>query len=127
MTRQRALIAKIIHSSPRHLTAEEILQAAQRELPSLARGTVYRNLKLMEDAGEITRLELPDGPDRYDRTTAPHGHLYCVGCGALRDIPVDALLPQLETAIGAPVLGYQLTVQYRCARCRQSMPEADAK
>lgn len=118
MTRQRALIARIIAASPRHLTASEIYAQAQRELPSLARGTVYRNLKLMADAGEIARLELPDGPDRYDRTTAPHGHLYCTGCGALRDIPVEALQPQLEAAAGAPVLGYQLTVYYRCPSCR---------
>lgn len=118
MTRQRALIAKIIHSSPCHMTASEIYAQARRELPSVARGTVYRNLKLMEDAGEIARLELPDGPDRYDRATAPHGHLYCVGCGALRDIPVAALEPRLEAAAGAPVLGYQLTVYYRCPACR---------
>ncbi len=118
MTRQRALIADILQSSAGHLTADEIFRAARARMPSLARGTVYRNLKLMEAAGEIARLELPAGPDRYDRTPAPHGHLYCVVCGALRDIPQSTLQPQLEAAIGAPVLGYQLTVRYVCPACR---------
>lgn len=118
MTRQRALITQIIQAQPRHLTADEICAAARRQMPTLARGTVYRNLKLMEDAGEIRRLELPSGPDRYDRTTAPHGHLYCDACGALRDMPMDDLQQQLEAAVGAPVRGYQLTVHYLCPDCR---------
>ena len=118
MTRQRALIAKIIHERPGHLTAGEIFTLAREQMPSLARGTVYRNLKLMEQAGEIVRLELPDGPDRYDGTTAPHAHLLCDGCGALQDLPVAGLTRRLSDQIGAPVRGYQLTVHYLCPKCR---------
>lgn len=118
MTRQRALIAEIIREQPRHLTADEILRRARQRMPGLARGTVYRNLKLMEDAGEIGRLELPEGPDRYDRTTAPHGHLYCEGCGALRDLPTAGLQAALEAQVGGPIRGYQLTVHYLCPACR---------
>ena len=118
MTRQRALIAEIIREQPRHLTASEIFDRARQRMPGLARGTVYRNLKLMEAAGEIGRLELPEGPDRYDRTTAPHGHLYCDGCGALYDLPLAGLKPALEAQIGGPVRSYQLTVHYLCPTCR---------
>ena len=118
MTRQRALISRIIHQSPEHLTAAAIFDLARREMPGLARGTVYRNLHLMEADGEI-RLEMPDGADRYDRAAAPHGHLYCDGCGSLRDLPTAGLQQTLEAAIGTPVLGYQLTVHYLCPVCRQ--------
>lgn len=63
MTRQRALILEILQHSPKHLTADEIFAIAREKMPGIARGTVYRNLKLMEQAREIARLEMPDGPD----------------------------------------------------------------
>ncbi len=88
MTRQRALILEILQHSPKHLTADEIFAIAREKMPGIARGTVYRNLKLMEQAREIARLEMPDGPDRFDKTSNPHGHLYCDCCGSLQDLPV---------------------------------------
>lgn len=118
MTTQRALILELLHSTSGHLTADEIFALARQRMPSIARGTVYRNLKLMEQDREIARLEMPAGPDRYDRTTAPHGHLYCDGCQKLTDIPVVGLVRELEAAIGTEVRSYQLTVHYLCPDCR---------
>ena len=51
MTRQRRLILELMQQSPRHLTADEIFAQARTRMPNIARGTVYRNLKLMEQAG----------------------------------------------------------------------------
>ena len=81
MTRQRALILGIMREKcPEHLTADEIFSHARQAMPHIARGTVYRNLKLMELDGEIGHLEMPDGPDRYDANPSPHGHLLCESC-----------------------------------------------
>jgi len=89
MTRQRALILGIMREKcPEHLTADEIFSHARQAMPHIARGTVYRNLKLMELDGEIGHLEMPDGPDRYDANPTPHGHLLCDSCGDLADLPV---------------------------------------
>ena len=118
MTRQRRLILDLMRQSPRHMTADEIFAQARQQMPSIARGTVYRNLKLMEQAREIARLEMPQGPDRYDKTAAPHGHLYCDGCGDLQDIPVVGLVKEIENAIGTEVRSYQLTIHYLCPACR---------
>lgn len=118
MTRQRRLILDLMRQSPRHMTADEIFALARQQMPTIARGTVYRNLKLMEQAKEIARLELPQGPDRYDKTSAPHGHLYCDGCGDLQDIPVVGLVKEIENAIGTEVRSYQLTNHYLCPACR---------
>ena len=79
MTRQRALILEILQHSPKHLTADEIFAIAREKMPGIARGTVYRNLKLMEQAREIARLEMPDGPDRFDKAVAAK-------CGAVRAV-----------------------------------------
>lgn len=118
MTRQRRLILDLMRQSPRHMTADEIFAQARQQMPSIARGTVYRNLKLMEQAREIARLEMPQGPDRYDKTSTPHGHLYCDGCGDLQDIPVVGLVKEIENAIGTEVRSYQLTIHYLCPACR---------
>ena len=123
MTRQRALILELLHSTSGHLTADEIFALARQRMPSITRGTVYRNLKLMEQDREIARLEMPAGPDRYDRTTAPHGHLYCDGCQKLTDIPVVGLVRELEAAIGTEVRSYQLTVHYLCPDCRRKQAQ----
>ena len=123
MTRQRALILELLHSTSGHLTADEIFALARQRMPSIARGTVYRNLKLMEQDREIARLEMPAGPDRYDRTTAPHAHLYCDGCQKLTDIPVVGLVRELEAAIGTEVRSYQLTVHYLCPDCRRKQAQ----
>lgn len=119
MTRQRALILDILQASRGHLTADEIFVQARQTMPNIARGTVYRNLKLMEQSGEVGRLEMSDGPDLYDRTPTPHGHLLCDGCGMLSDVPVVGLVKELETAIGTEVRGYQLTIRYLCPACRR--------
>ena len=81
MTRQRQLIYNIITAAPEHRTAEEIYDLARAEMPTLARGTVYRNLGLLVQSGQIRKLEMPDAPARYDRECRPHPHLVCQVCG----------------------------------------------
>ena len=123
MTRQRALILEILQHSPKHLTADEIFAIAREKMPGIARGTVYRNLKLMELDGEIGHLEMPDGPDRYDANPSPHGHLLCDSCGDLADLPVIGLVREIENAIGTEVRSYQLTIHYICPECREKQAE----
>ena len=94
MTRQKRLILDLMRQSPRHMTADEIFAQARQQMPNIARGTVYRNLKLMEQAREIARLEMPQGPDRYDK------------------------VKEIESAIGTEVRSYQLTIHYLCPACR---------
>ena len=123
MTRQRALILDIMREkSPQHLTADELFNEARLRMPHIARGTVYRNLKMMELDGEIGHLEMPGGPDRYDYNPSPHGHLLCDGCGHLADLPVVGLMREVEAAIGTEARGYTLTIHYLCPKCRAAKP-----
>ena len=91
-------------------------------MPHIARGTVYRNLKMMELNGVVGHLEMPEGPDRYDYNPSPHGHLLCDGCGNLADLPVVGLMREVEAAIGTEVCGYTLTIHYLCPKCRTPKP-----
>ena len=119
MTQQRRVIFDVIQNSMRHMTAEQIYVEAKQIMPTIAMGTVYRNLGLMSDAGEILRIEMPGQPDHFDKTIYPHHHCLCTCCGEVYDIPVPDLTEQLERSIGSPVESYDLTVRILCDACRK--------
>ena len=118
MTRQRALIARILRDASKHLTAEEIYHLARQSMPFIAVGTVYRNLKLMTEEGELRRIETAGGPVHYDANRSPHGHLVCRVCGRLEDLAVPYLTPYLRRCTGESVPVYDLRVDWICPACR---------
>ena len=74
MTRQRALILDIMREkSPQHLTADELFNEARLRMPHIARGTVYRNLNLLAESGEILSAtwKCPAAPTGTITTPAP--------------------------------------------------------
>ena len=53
--------------------------------------TVYRNLNLLAEIGEIQKLSPGIGPDRFDGNPAPHYHFICRHCGCVMDLTVSGL------------------------------------
>ena len=123
MLKNRKLIMDILSSSKGHMTAEEIYMKARQIQPSIAVGTVYRNLGLMTDAGEIRRISILNAPDRYDKTVLPHEHIICQKCGELSDISVLNLKEYLEKQTGITILGYDLNLRHICEKCRKEGSE----
>lgn len=118
MTQQRRIIFDVIRNSMRHMTAEQIYLEAKQILPSIAMGTVYRNLGLMSDAGEILRIEMAGQPDHFDKTVSPHHHCLCPRCGEVSDAPIPDLTEHLQQILGSPVESYDLTLRILCDDCR---------
>ena len=56
------------------------------EFPNISLGTVYRNLSLLSELGEIKRLTTGDGPDRFDGDTSTHHHFICRKCHCVTDL-----------------------------------------
>lgn len=117
MTKQRKVIFDIIQKAEDHLTAEQIFLLAKEKMPSIAVGTVYRNLNLMENEGEIRRISMFHAPDRFDKRTSAHEHMICSRCGSLKDISLDGLKETLEKQTGAEILSYDLNLYYICPDC----------
>ena len=115
-TPQRKLIRTILQSCCDHPTAETVYERARAIQPGIGFGTVYRNLSVLADDGEILRLPVPGGADRFDGTVADHGHYFCNRCGVFGDIPLregsDRPAPE-----GFRVDGLLLIVGGRCAEC----------
>ena len=119
MTRQRELIYRIVTAAPEHRTAEEIYDLARAQMPSLARGTVYRNLGLLVQEGLIRKLEMPDAPARYDREPRSHPHLICQRCGRVEDLAAsEQLLASIRAELPVPITGYDLKLYHICPACR---------
>ena len=118
MTKQRKLIHQIICLSPMHLSAEEIYLEAKKQCPSIAVGTVYRNLNLMAEEGQITKIETAGQPVRFDKNVIPHENFFCTDCGRLFDLDLKGIKEFISEQTGMDVEGYTLSVRCRCAECR---------
>lgn len=120
MTRQRAVILDVLRSDMCHHTAEEIFELARQRMPTISRATVYNNLHALEDECFIRRISGENGPDRYDNSYIPHGHLFCDSCGGVFDIDVPDFNFLLKECIGTDIKSYELKVRGVCRQCRSS-------
>jgi Fur family ferric uptake transcriptional regulator len=117
-TRQRAAIRTAIDAAGRPLSPQEVLDAAQSEVPGLSPATVYRNLKLLVDAGEVATVSLPGDSPRYESAAHTHHHHFqCTACKRVFDVhecPGDMarLAPK-----GFTVESHELTLYGHCDEC----------
>jgi Fur family peroxide stress response transcriptional regulator len=85
-SRQRKAVLDTVCATREHPTAEMVYSALKEENPKISLATVYRNLNLLADTGDILKLSIPGRCDRFDGFTKEHLHLYCVSCGKIEDI-----------------------------------------
>ncbi|WDT76505.1 MAG: transcriptional repressor [Candidatus Manganitrophus sp.] len=85
-SRQRQIILDTLSDMRTHPTAQEIF-ARVREIDSqVGQATVYRNLRILKEQGEIIELSFGTGEKRYDRNVSRHEHFTCRRCGKIEDI-----------------------------------------
>ncbi len=85
-SRQRKAIKDFLMTRKDHPTAETVYLNVRETYPHISLGTVYRNLTLLSDMGDIQKLHLGDGLDHFDSDIHPHDHFLCTECGAVLDI-----------------------------------------
>ncbi|MFK7764926.1 MAG: Fur family transcriptional regulator [Roseobacter sp.] len=107
MTGQRRVIAKVLEESDDHPDVEELYARASAIDDGISIATVYRTVKLFEEAGILDKLEFRDGRARYeDAERDHHDHLIDLNSGAVIEF-VDAEIEELQERI-ARKLGYEL-------------------
>jgi len=107
MTEQRRVIARVLDASDDHPDVEELYRRASRVDPHISISTVYRTVRMFEDAGIIERHEFGDGRSRYE--TIPdehHDHLIDLRSGKVIEFR-DEEIERLQVRI-AKKLGYRL-------------------
>lgn len=85
-TKQRNLILEIINNSCSHLSAEEIYNIAKKQISNISLGTVYRNLNMLFENGNIRKIKLDDNVDHYDNLKKEHNHFICNKCNKIYDV-----------------------------------------
>jgi Fe2+ or Zn2+ uptake regulation protein len=105
-TPQRRLVLETVRARHDHPTADEIYLDARARDGRISRGTVYRNLSILSDSGEILHVKVPVA-DRFDSRVELHCHLLCTGCGAVTDAPLP--YRAAEDREMAAATGYRIT------------------
>jgi Fur family peroxide stress response transcriptional regulator len=90
LTPQRLAIVRELAGDESHPTAQELYERLRSTLPSMSFATVYNTLDALTAAGLCTALSLSPGSGRFDPNMAPHHHLVCDRCGAVRDLPAPS-------------------------------------
>ena len=107
MTSQRKIIAQVLEDTADHPDVEELYTRASKIDPSIAIATVYRTVKLFDEAGILDKLEFGDGRARYeDAERDHHDHLIDINSGSVIEF-VDSDIEKLQEKI-ANKLGYKL-------------------
>lgn len=107
MTGQRRTIAQVLQQSDDHPDVEELYARASKVDSGISIATVYRTVKLFEEAGILERLEFGDGRARYeDAERDHHDHLIDMQSGEVIEF-VDPEIEALQEKIAAK-LGYKL-------------------
>lgn len=120
-SRQRESIKQCLAGRYDHPTAETVYLSIKEEFPNISLGTVYRNLSLLSDLGEIQKITTGVGPDRFDGNPAPHYHFLCKGCGCVMDIKLESqndLNEKAANAFPGEIDGHRIQFYGTCADCK---------
>ena len=122
VTQQRVAVLEYLCATPSHPTAEEVGAAVNRAAPTTSRASVYNVLNSLKESGLIEELVFDDAVARYDANLGPHHHFLCTSCGAVHDVPFDALpaLPKKRLATGHTVESVDVTLRGLCPGCAKA-------
>ena len=73
-TKQREAILRILRKTGSHPTADQIYDEVRKEISNISKGTVYRNLQVLEKKGVVTKLNLNGTVSRYEAKQDSHYH-----------------------------------------------------
>ncbi len=119
-SRQRESIKASLMARKDHPTADALYTSIRAEYPNISLGTVYRNLNLLVELGEVQKLTCGDGKDHFDADTSPHYHFVCKECSSVLDLPMKPI-PEVEQEaadqLGAEVDGHAIYFYGTCQNC----------
>ena len=121
-TIQKDLVRNAVCEMKRHVTANEVYEFVKEFCPTIGKGTVYRNLDILVEEGDLRKVEVPDGSDRFDFTLENHYHVECVKCGEIFDVDMD-VISELEKRIkdthGMKYISHDIFFKGICQECQK--------
>ncbi|HLU42835.1 MAG TPA: Fur family transcriptional regulator [Microthrixaceae bacterium] len=120
VTAARRAVVEALLDGAEHLTADDVVEIVQASHPEVHRSTVYRTLDRLEQLGAVTHVHLGHGPSTFHLAHRPHHHAVCEVCGAVIEVPWDALdglADQLRREHGFELSHQHFALSGRCAAC----------
>ncbi len=114
MTGQRRVISQVLSEADDHPDVEEVHRRAVQIDPRISIATVYRTMRLLEDAQVIERVDLGDGRARYEEATADHHHhLIDTRTGRIIEFAspeLEAMKERIANELGYKIVGHRLEI-----------------
>ncbi|WP_140984307.1 Fur family transcriptional regulator [Asticcacaulis tiandongensis] len=112
MTDQRRVVARVLSQATDHPDVEELYRRAAAVDPNISLATVYRTVRLFEEAGVVERHDFGDGRSRYEQAGDDHhDHLINIKTGQVIeffDQEIETLKEALATKLGFKLVGHKL-------------------
>jgi len=112
MTEQRRIIARVLSDADDHPDVEDLYQRSVKLDPKISIATVYRTVRLFEEAGLLDKHDFGDGRSRYEQASDDHhDHLVDVQSGAIiefHDEEVEELQRQIAARLGYSLIGHRM-------------------
>jgi Fur family peroxide stress response transcriptional regulator len=127
-TNQRQWVLSALRANG-HMSALDIYNKVRAEHPDISVATVYRNLGILAEDGQIQAIGSCQQKEVYDIRTDIHAHFICQNCGLVFDVEVDAAacadLTATLQAAGHQVNEKRITWYGICRDCRQATHEKE--
>ena len=112
MTEQRRVVAQVLSEAKDHPHVEEVYQRASRMDPRISIATVYRTVRLFEEAGILERHDFGDGRSRYEEATDEHhDHLIDIKSNKVIEFQseeIEILQVKIAEEHGLELVGHRL-------------------
>lgn len=119
-SKQRDAIIAFLKTRKDHPTADTVYNEIRNTIPNISLGTVYRNLSLLSESGEILKFSCDGKADRFDALATPHYHFMCIECGCVQDIelPYSEQIDQFANKeFNGTITGHSLLFKGYCKNC----------
>jgi Fur family ferric uptake transcriptional regulator len=112
MTEQRRVIARVLSESDDHPDVEKVYQRATEVDPHISIATVYRTVKLFEEAQILERHDFGEGRSRYEEAPEEHhDHLIDINSGEVKEFrndDIERLQREVAASLGYRLVGHRL-------------------
>lgn len=121
-SKQREVVLEVLKNTKIHPTSEQIFEMVKKKDSSISKSTVYRNISILLQKGDILKITMAIGPDRYDFIHEKHHHIVCKKCGKVYDffysIKQQQVIDEIEKQLNVQSDMDNIVIEGICCDCK---------
>lgn len=122
-SKQREALLTLLRSTRSHPSADRLYESLRKEFPNISLATVYRNLSVLAENGDIIKIRTSSDKEHFDGFVHKHSHFVCRKCDSIFDVDIsgmDGAEQQAAEKLNADVDDYSLVFYGICSECCQN-------